>query len=261
MNVVEYSKAKGGDLYISKNFQVKEFACKDGSDKVLVDVDFVREYLQKMRNWAGAEININSGYRTESHNAAVGGAKGSYHTKGRAFDIAVSGKTPHEVAQYAESIGVNGILEYDTFTHVDSRDYKYFATVFDGNEVPVDTFKDKTADGGKWYRVRRNWNQPESQIGAYESLANAKESCPAGYTVYNPSGVPVYGALSKDFMVRVEITDLAMKTGAGLGYVRTGYIPVGSYTIVETKEADGYTWGRLKSGAGWIALEYTKIIY
>ena len=30
------------------------------------------------------------------------------------------------------------------------------------------------------------------------------------------------------------------------------------FTIMETKNNEGYTWGRLKSGAGWIALDYTN---
>ena len=32
----------------------------------------------------------------------------------------------------------------------------------------------------------------------------------------------------------------------------------GVYTIVDEKAADNHKWGKLKSGAGWIALEYTK---
>lgn len=30
------------------------------------------------------------------------------------------------------------------------------------------------------------------------------------------------------------------------------------FTIVETEQADGHTWGLLKSGKGWIALEYNR---
>ncbi|WP_282097722.1 hypothetical protein [Streptococcus sp. NLN64] len=37
-----------------------------------------------------------------------------------------------------------------------------------------------------------------------------------------------------------------------------GQAKIGVYTITETKSADGYEWGKLKSGAGWIALKYTK---
>ena len=62
----------------------------------------------------------------------------------------------------------------------------------------------------------------------------------------------------KTFLVHVSIPDLRIRTGAGLKYPYVGYCPIGVYTIVDTVAADGYTWGKLKSGAGWIALEYTK---
>ena len=49
-----------------------------------------------------------------------------------------------------------------------------------------------------------------------------------------------------------------IRKGPGTNYGNNGFCPKGVYTIVETKSAGGYTWGRLKSGAGWIALEHTK---
>ena len=62
---------------------------------------------------------------------------------------------------------------------------------------------------------------------------------------------------TETFLVRVRVPDLRIRAGAGLSYDVRGFIPPTIYTIVETKKADGYTWGKLKSGAGWIALEYT----
>lgn len=59
-------------------------------------------------------------------------------------------------------------------------------------------------------------------------------------------------------LVKVSITNLNIRKGPGTNYGVSGTCPVGTYTIVETKTAGGYTWGRLKSGAGWIALEYAK---
>lgn len=59
------------------------------------------------------------------------------------------------------------------------------------------------------------------------------------------------------FIVRVTTHNLNVRRGAGLSYAKNGYCPIGSYTIVETAFADGYEWGKLKSGAGWIALKYT----
>ena len=55
------------------------------------------------------------------------------------------------------------------------------------------------------------------------------------------------------FLVQVK-TDLNIRAGAGVEYPVTGVIKDRlKYTIIETAKAkDGGTWGRLKSGAGWI---------
>lgn len=126
-DVYEYSLKRDGEQYISKKFQVKEFRCKDGSDKILIDVDFVLEKLQTIRDHFGAPVTINSAYRTESYNTKVGGAKFSYHMKGQAFDIVVQGRTPLEVARFAQTLSIPGIIQYNTFVHVDSRPTKYWA--------------------------------------------------------------------------------------------------------------------------------------
>ncbi len=138
--VKEYSLSRDGNMQISKNFKVKEFRCKDGSDKILIDTDFVVNKLQKIRDHFGTPITINSAYRTESYNKKVGGAKSSYHMKGQAFDIVVKGHTPLEVARFAESIGIMGIIQYNTFVHVDSRPAKYWARDDNGKVCKKNTF-------------------------------------------------------------------------------------------------------------------------
>lgn len=138
--VKEYSLARDGEMQISKNFKVKEFRCKDGSDKILIDTYFVVNKLQKIREHFSAPVTINSAYRTESYNKKVGGAKSSYHMKGQAFDIVVKGKTPLEVARFAQAIGITGIIQYNTFVHVDSRPTKYWARNDNGKVYKKDTF-------------------------------------------------------------------------------------------------------------------------
>lgn len=64
----------------------------------------------------------------------------------------------------------------------------------------------------------------------------------------------------KPFIVKVTISNLNIRKGAGLSYGKNGVCPKGLYTIVETKTKDGYEWGKLKSGVGWIALKYTERI-
>lgn len=125
MNVNVYSKSKEGNLQLSKNFKVKEFACKDGSDPVFISPELV-EVLQKIRNHFGKPVNINSAYRTPAHNKKEGGASYSQHLYGTAVDIRVTGVTPKQVAQYAETLlsGRGGIGIYNNFTHVDVRETK-----------------------------------------------------------------------------------------------------------------------------------------
>ena len=60
------------------------------------------------------------------------------------------------------------------------------------------------------------------------------------------------------FLVKVSISDLNIRKGPGTDYDRTQYIPIGIYTIMEVKAGKGSTagWGRLKSGVGWISLDF-----
>lgn len=138
--VREFSLKADGETQISANFKVSEFRCKDGSDKILIDEDFVKDKLQKIREHFDASVTINSGYRTESYNAKVNGAKSSYHMQGRAFDIVVEGHTPLEVAQYAQTLGILGIIQYNGFVHVDSRTEKYWARNNNGNVSKLGAF-------------------------------------------------------------------------------------------------------------------------
>ena len=122
MNVKVYSRAKDGNVALSRNFKVREFACCDGTDTVFVSPELVA-VLQKIRDHFGKAVNINSGYRTEAHNKKVGGAAYSQHKYGTAADISVPGVTPAKVAAYAETLlpGKGGIGIYSSFTHVDVR--------------------------------------------------------------------------------------------------------------------------------------------
>lgn len=62
-------------------------------------------------------------------------------------------------------------------------------------------------------------------------------------------------------MVHVTISDLNIRKGPGTNYGKTGRVTgKGVFTIVETSDGAGSTagWGKLKSGAGWISLDFAK---
>ena len=127
-----------------------------------------------------------------------------------------------------------------------------------------------------YYRVRKEWSDSKSQVGAYRVLANAKAQADAnpGYSVFDPDGNVVYstGAPAPEpapetpavpFLVKVGIGDLNIRTGPGSNYSKTGFFTGrGVFTILEVASGPGSDsgWGRLKSGAGWISLDHcTKL--
>jgi len=111
----------------------KEFSCKDGTavpQKYYGNVIELMQNLQVLRDYFGVPIRINSAYRTEKHNAKVGGGKQSQHLYGRAADIVVRGVSPLEVYKTIEKLILEkkmkqgGLGLYDSFVHYDVRGVK-----------------------------------------------------------------------------------------------------------------------------------------
>ena len=124
MAIKAYSLKKDGNIRLSSNFKVKEFACQDGSDPIFIDSELV-SVLQKIRTHFGKAVTITSAYRTPNHNKNVGGTTYSQHLYGKAADIKVQGIAPKEVAKYVETLlDEGGIGIYNTFTHIDVRSTK-----------------------------------------------------------------------------------------------------------------------------------------
>ena len=81
--------------------------------------------------------------------------------------------------------------------------------------------------------------------------------------------VPSWNGHKVPFLVKVEVQDLYIRKGPGIqDYGRqtvdgSEFIKPGVYTIVDVKENEGYSWGKLKSSdiynqPRWIALDYTR---
>lgn len=110
----------GGDWYLSDHFKLSEFACKDGSDIVLVHPLLVAG-LESIRAEINAPLIINSGYRSHLYNQQIGGTPQSAHLWGFAADIQSPRVSPVEIQEIAEDLGFGGIGSYNTFTHVDCK--------------------------------------------------------------------------------------------------------------------------------------------
>jgi len=124
-------------MKLTNNFSKSEFECKSGEEMpldVLENVKLLAIQLQKIRNYVGKPIRINSAYRSPDYNDnIVKGAKKSQHKLGKAADITIDTFTPDEVVSIIENMLTNemlggfyigGLGSYNTFTHIDIRDKK-----------------------------------------------------------------------------------------------------------------------------------------
>lgn len=107
------------------------------------------------------------------------------------------------------------------------------------------------------YRIRKSWDTPYTQIGAYTNLEYAIAACKSGYAVYDINGKQVYPAMSQT--VRVTASALNIRSGPGTNYPVVNTIAHGGvYTVVEEDAG----WGLLKAYKdnrdGWISLKYTN---
>lgn len=111
-------------IRLSSNFTDHEFKCPC-CNKVDMNSNTIYQ-LQKLRDSFGFPIHINSGYRCESHNKTVGGAKNSQHVLGRAVDISttnLTGAQKHQLLTLILRLGTfKGVGIASTFIHVDTRD-------------------------------------------------------------------------------------------------------------------------------------------
>lgn len=169
----------------------------------------------------------------------------------------IEGNTSDQVARRSYSLNASNIVGYGRPAY----DAETSGSTSSSTTTP--------APSTGLYRVRKTWADITSQKGAFKVLDNAKACADKnpGYSVYDEDGKAVYPVTQSaapsstvPYLVEVKITDLNIRKGAGTNYATTGkFTGKGVFTIVEEKSGQGSVkgWGKLKSGAGWISLDYT----
>lgn len=120
-------------MRLTKNFTKREFKSKDGSKMPIEVLENVKELafnLQVLRDFLGEPLRINSAYRSEAHNRAVGGSSKSQHLLGKASDLRVKGLDSEDLYHIIESLINDGKMKegglglYNSFVHYDIRGTK-----------------------------------------------------------------------------------------------------------------------------------------
>jgi uncharacterized protein YcbK (DUF882 family) len=117
-------------MQLTNNFSKSEFESKDGASMpidVQRNIQELAANLQALRDEVDRPITVTSGYRSPSHNEAIGGAKHSFHVAGMAADIKVAGMKPQDVRRVIlrlideGKMKQGGIGVYSSWVHYDIR--------------------------------------------------------------------------------------------------------------------------------------------
>ena len=105
-----------------ENFTPLEMACR-GTGQLMVDFEAMDD-LQELRDMLGEPIYINSAFRSEFHNRAVGGAPASQNLKANAFDCRMKNHDPRQFEAAARECGFTsfGYYQDQGFMHIDRRE-------------------------------------------------------------------------------------------------------------------------------------------
>lgn len=123
-----------GQMQLTPNFTLEELVASDKAkelkidnrptDQIALNLKFTAAGLERIRAFlSDTPIVITSGYRSESLNKAVGGAKNSQHQKGEAVDfICPKMLSPWEVCKALESsvrvLGIDQLIYERMWVHV-----------------------------------------------------------------------------------------------------------------------------------------------
>lgn len=107
-----------GSTKIAPNFTLSEIASRAKGRYAVVQPHAI-ERLQAMRDAAGS-LRINSGYRSPTYNAGVGGASKSRHMYGDAFDIDPLSISVNSLEPKCTANG-GKLVEYSSHVHCDWR--------------------------------------------------------------------------------------------------------------------------------------------
>ena len=117
-----------------------------------------------------------------------------------------------------------------------ATDYKTAAHIIkDGGYATSSTYVQKLCDIIEKYNLTRFNATTSAGTSASDTTTQGTNTLPA---------VP--------FCVHVLINDLNIRDGASMRANTKGHTGKGTFTIVEVRDG----WGKLKSGAGWISLDY-----
>lgn len=237
LNFAKAAKTSIGDLPMQLDFLWKELQGYKNVISVLGSATSVRQ---------ASDVVLLDFERPADQSEAVKVKRASY---GQSYYDKYAGKTT--VTTPPPTTTTSTIKANDTVNLADN------ATYYDGGSMPT------------WVKAQK-WivKEVKGDRAVIDKSVDGKNSINSAVnikflsiitTTTTPPSTPAF----TEYKIKVTTADLNIRKGPGTNYgysdIQKNITDQGIYTIVEENTGTGATkWGRLKSGAGWISLDFTK---
>lgn len=234
------------DYLAAYDCSVKLSRTKDENDPLSEEIKECNAFITKRADGVAVDIH---------NNAGGGDGFEAYYSKGSAEGKALA----LAIEKQIKGIGQNS-RGCKTRLNSSGKDYYGFNRQTIAPAVIVEAvFVDNKADAAQAdtdAECKAFGEAIAKGIVAHLGLKKKATAKPAAKPASSTAAKPAVSGT----LYEVTASALNIRSGVGTNYEVTGVIKdKGVYTIVETKKSkDGGTWGKLKSGAGWINLKYAK---
>lgn len=205
---------------------------------------------EKDRSWCTGGYKTVNGVKTPIRVNGISGASNDYQAV--TIEVASDSKHPYAITDKAMAALIElcaDICRRNGIKQLMWRGDKNLVGKVDQQNLTVHRwFANKSCPGDYIYE----------RLGDIAAKVNAKLG---GASAGKDTNVPATPVSKVPYKVRITATDLRIRKGPGTDKEIVQVIAPGVYTIVSEATGKGATlWGKLKSGIGWVSLDYCKKI-
>jgi hypothetical protein len=152
----------------------------------------IAQKLKEIESSFGGRLNVTSGHRDAAHNARVGGAQNSAHTRGNAVDVTFNGGVPEtlKLIEAASKAGIGGIGVYRPGSvHLDTENRRSWGPSYGRESVPNwAEAAIRAHETGKWGEYDASARGGDSGDGARQGANYGNMPSPMDYMNMTMSG-------------------------------------------------------------------------
>ena len=205
---------------------------------------------EKDRSWCTGGYKTVNGVKTPIRVNGISGASNDYQAV--TIEVASDSKHPYAITDKAMAALIElcaDICRRNDIKQLMWRGDKNLVGKVDQQNLTVHRwFANKSCPGDYIYE----------RLGDIAAKVNAKLG---GASAGKDTDVPATPVSKVPYKVRITATDLRIRKGPGTDKEIVQVIAPGVYTIVSEATGKGATlWGKLKSGLGWVSLDFCKKI-